>query len=86
MSWVDLNITTQQEKPITGRSNWSQTLQSPPEGITHANETTPEDSALLDYGGVHEDIGSMVNELHDTVQVEPRDSFRRVFWEQQVST
>ena len=45
-----------------------------------------EQSALPDDSTLNDDVSALVSELHGTVQLEPHDSFKRIFWEQQVRT
>ena len=45
---------------------------------------TYEDSALPHDDSINEDTEALVSELDDVVQEEPQDSFKRIFWEQQV--
>ena len=47
-------------------------------------EVTHEDSALPHDDLINEDTAALVSELDDVVQEEPQDSFKRIFWEQQV--
>lgn len=44
-----------------------------------------EHSALPHDNILHSDVSALVSELDDTVQLEPQYSFKRIFWEQQVS-
>lgn len=46
---------------------------------------THEDSALPHDDSINEDTAALVSELDEAVQKDPQDSFKRIFWEQQVS-
>ena len=48
-------------------------------------EATQEDSHLPSDDTINEDTAALVSELDEIVQEEPQDSFKRIFWEQQVS-
>ena len=46
---------------------------------THKDSALPEDDTL------NQDTAALVGELDEVVQLVPQESFKRIFWEQQVS-
>lgn len=48
-------------------------------------EVTEEQSGLTHDDTLNDNISALVSELDDSVQLAPQDSFKRIFWEQQVS-
>lgn len=47
-------------------------------------QATHEGSALPHDDSINEDTAALVSELDTVVQEEPQDSFKRIFWEQEV--